>query len=276
MLPGRFDAIALVFSIFAIIIPILFTVVTGIGFFNHLHELAGENPLWPYLWDNIFTLLSGPGALFVGFLITAIGAIVSALRNFRCNMREIELRKAFGVGLWHGYQKNFLDRVAQSFTDKGLPPPIIVVGSPSLNVVSSAFDVRRFLSKQVPAAMEQYGYSMLSVYGEGDAPYFRQAFKIKGQNDMERPIFFDLPTTFVAFEGAIQNILKRRKKYLSDDKKEKYFDELKGEFFDATHEWSRVSGAPVHEVHIDNQDPDAFAKRLSELLYSISQQRVQD
>ena len=270
MLPGELDVLAWTFGVAALVLSAIFTVVTGYAFIQELSRLAAEQGLGlgAYVWSHFWTVIHGPAALCFAFFFTSVTAGASLWRDVVGMQREAELRRAFGAGLWHGYAVNFLDRVTKSFADKGLPAPRFVIASPSFNV-QERLDVADFLGRQLPAALQRNGFEMVSLYGQGDPSWFRQVFRVRpigGGEPDERPVFFDLPTTFVAFEGAVQAVMMQRGTAITPDRQAQLFRDMKCDFFAAAVVWSAESGAPVSSIEMPNRDVAAFARHLASLL----------
>lgn len=55
--------------------------------------------------------------------ISTFGVTIYAL--YYSSVSSSYLRSAFGLGLWRGYSRNFLDRVVRSFQDQGERPPFL-------------------------------------------------------------------------------------------------------------------------------------------------------
>lgn len=270
MLPGELDVLGWTFGIVALALSALFTIVTGYAFFQELSRLTAQQGLGvvAYLWSHFWTIIHGPAALCFAFFFTSVTAGTSLWRDVVGMQREAELRRAFGAGLWHGYAVNFLDRVTKTFADKGLPAPRFVIASPSFNV-QERLDFADFLGQQLPAALQRNGFEMVSLYGQGDPSWFRQVFRVRpigGGTPDERPVFFDLPTTFVAFEGAVQAVMIQRGTAITPERQTRLFQDMKCDFFAASVLWSAESGAPVTAIDMPNRDVAAFARNLSRLL----------
>lgn len=270
MLPGELDVLGWTFGIVALALSALFTIVTGYAFFQELSRLAAQQGLGvvAYLWSHFWTIIHGPAALCFAFFFTSVTAGTSLWRDVVGMQREAELRRAFGAGLWHGYAVNFLDRVTKTFADKGLPAPRFVIASPSFNV-QERLDFADFLGQQLPAALQRNGFEMVSLYGQGDPSWFRQVFRVRpigGGTPDERPVFFDLPTTFVAFEGAVQAVMIQRGTAITPERQTRLFQDMKCDFFAASVLWSAESGALVTAIDMPNRDVAAFARNLSRLL----------
>ncbi|TCK23221.1 hypothetical protein EV667_3899 [Ancylobacter aquaticus] len=270
MLPGDHDILAWVFGILALSLSIVFTLVTGFAFVRELTRLAAAEGMsfGGYIWSYSWAVLHGPAALCLAFLFTSTATGISLWRDVVAMQREMELRRAFGAGLWHGYAVNFLDRVTKSFADKGLPAPRFVIASPSFNV-QARLDFADFLGQQLPAALQRNGFEMVSLYGQGDPSWFRQVFRVRpigGGAPDERPVFFDLPSTFVAFEGAVQAVMVQRGTAITPERQVQLFQDMKCDFFAASVLWSTESGAPVTPIEMPNRDVAAFAHNLARLL----------
>ncbi|WP_428031203.1 hypothetical protein [Ancylobacter sp.] len=270
MLPGELDVVAWGLGIAALGLSALFTLITGYAFLQELSRLAALEGagLGGYIWNHSWTVLHGPAALCLAFLFTSTTAGVSLWRDVVGMQREMELRRAFGAGLWHGYAVNFLDRVTKSFADKGLPAPRFVIASPSY-AVHERLDLSDFLGQQLPAALQRNGFEMVSLYGQADPSWFRQVFRVRpigGGPPDERPVFFDLPTTFVAFEGAVQAVMIQRGTAITPERQAQLFRDMKCDFFAAAKLWATESGAPVTSIEMPNRDVAGFARSLAAVL----------
>jgi hypothetical protein len=268
MLPGLRDRLLLLSNAFAVLVPVFFTVITGIALAQEVSEKAAEadKELIDYLSSNLWDLLTSIGLLFFGFLISSFAASISMYKAYVTNQREIEIRRAFGAGIWHGYAVNFLDRVADSIKDRAGGTPKIVIASPSYEIIH-LLDFRRIVNQQLPATFDAKNFDMISQYGEGDPAWFRQVFIISNKNKSVTtrdpdPVFFDLPTTFVSFEGAIKAIADKRQVYVSDSKKSEYFNLMKKDFFEEALKWSRISGVKIVIVDVFSGDVEEFANKI--------------
>lgn len=271
MLPGRFDKVGLFFSALSLAFLICFTVLSGIAFVGDLQSAAAQKnqSFFIYLWVNFWAVVQGPGAVFVGFFIASLSNSVALWRHFLGLHRETELRRAYGAGIWYGYEVNFLDKVVKSFSDKGLPAPRFILASPSYEVLGK-LNFGDFVGKQLPAALERAGYQMTSLYGSGDPAWFRQVFRITRPgappDDAARPLFFDLPTTFKSFEGAVASVMAQRDVNIPIEKRNLFFDDMKNDFFTEARRWSALSGAPLSEIAMPNTDVADFAAALARVL----------
>lgn len=271
MLPGRFDKAGLFFSALSLAFLICFTAISGFAFVSELQSTAAQKgqSFFGYLWTNFWGVVQGPGAVFAGFFIASLSNAVALWRHFLGLRRETELRRAYGAGIWHGYEVNFLDKVVKSFADKGLPAPRFILASPSYEVLGK-LNFGDFVGKQLPAALERAGYEMTSLYGTGDPAWFRQVFRIARvgmpQDDAERPVFFDLPTTFKSFEGAVASVIAQRDVNIPMKKRSAFFDDMKSDFFAEARVWSSLSGAPLAEIQMANAEVTGFAAALARVL----------
>lgn len=295
MLPGQLDFWTLAISILGAVVPIVFTVITGYAFAKELRRLAAAEgkSIWSYVSFNLWKVIQGPAALFIAFLLTAITTTASLIGAQASNQREMELKRAFGAGIWYGYANNFLDKVVKSFAVNGYPPPHIVLVSPSYDVTGQV-NLNDLLYRELPAALTFRGYTLNPLWGKDTDPgWFRQTFIIQpraapdtvpqGQGDLSGaprapagapeakpvPVYFDLPTTLRAFEGAIDAVMERRDKYITAEQRNLYFEDFKCDFFTKAVDWAKKNGAPLSIIHMETRSPAAFADVLVARLKAI-------
>lgn len=271
MLPGQRDILVLVMHLAVAAILILFTILSGYDFINSLKVAAGQTGVYRYVWNNAWATISGPGATFFAFLFSMIANIFAIFNHYRSNLREMELRQAFSAGIWTGYRRNFLDRILRSFAEAKEAQPVIILIRPTYGFMKGDFNAWNVLKGSFFAELERRMIATKTI--SGDAFPFREAFQIawsdKGGAKTSTAIL-DLPTTFMSFEGAVEEISEKRDRVVSPERARRYFDDFTEAFFDKFHKWGEFNGCKHIVVKIDNADPVKFADLLSDSLKALT------
>lgn len=270
MFPGRFDRLSFALQVLGLLVTTAFLVVTSIVFFEHFAVVWTEHhaslaDLWRVLGD-LWEPIKTDGLAWAGFVFATLISIGTLVRMLAASKREQQLRSAFGAGLWYGYQRNFLERVVRSFQQRNIQP-IIILGSPSRNIAENAGATEFVRGLEEP--LRQRGYELRSLSGADAPSWFRQVFAIRrvGESGQEvsqpaaRQIdfFFDVPSTLIAFEGAIRKIVDIRRMHIDEEQKDIYFQELKDDFFAAMQKWAVDTGYARYVVKLEFRSEDVQA-----------------
>lgn len=273
MMPGDNDWRTFLFGVVAVTVSGLFLIVSSIGFFDEVRTLAKDSQmsLFQYVWFNVWGVLIGPASQFVGFVITFVTTLMTLLSAISSNRRERELRTAFAAGIWEGYAKNFLGKVLFAMREEGIFTPTFVIAFPSYDVTKDVgFDVT--LSAHLPRKLREMGYSMSSLYGDGKAGWFRQVFSIKPTADTSDgvigSIFFDYPSTFQSFHGAVDKIAEIRDRNVNLLARTSFFNKIREEFFVSAESWARKQGAVIIRIPLETGHVENFAISLIEKMKS--------
>lgn len=279
MLPGERDTYVLIGHIAIIIVLAAFAVVSGYGFYQALVVEAAQKGLSPmaHVMSNVWLVVSGPGATFAAFLISLLVNCITIFNHYRSNRREMELRHAFAVGLWTGYRKNFLDRIRNDFDVAGLTPPTFLAVRPAYSFMQGDFDAWKDLKGRFFQELERADIMVRSISGssvtvgksKSQAP-FREAFELSSGDEVRRQtLILDLPTTLVAFEGAVKDIAEITMKPRPPKKIASYFEAFTDVFFDRFTKWGEYNGCQVVEVRISNADPVRFVAAVKDGLSRV-------
>lgn len=275
MLPGDFDWKVHIFGSLSVLIAAFFVLVTGVAFYANLIDISTKENLTilQYVLRHSWATLTGPGSQFVGFLITFITAAVTLLSAIGANRREAQLRKSFAAGIWKAYSGNFLQKVSDSMKDKGILNPIVVLASPSYDVAEN-INFGQFVGAHLSTSLGRSGYKLDSLLGDNNPNWFRQIYSVRavGGSGLDSPpaVFFDYPSTFLSFYGAIDKLEAVRGEHISEPRKKEFFHTVRADFFTDAEEWARREGVTLLGIPLETKHVDEFATRLISVIESHS------